>query len=69
MTIKRRIEKLEAQRGTDQGVKVITRQIVWADGTVIAHLGSVLTTTGWQTLSAGRDTTQEEFDRKLAAMV
>ena len=69
MTIKRRIQKLEARHGEGAAVKVIIRQIVWADGTVIAHLGNVLTSTGWRTLSAGRDTSESEFEQSLLAMV
>ncbi|TVS05399.1 MAG: hypothetical protein EA407_02085 [Rhodobacteraceae bacterium] len=69
MTIKRRIAKLESKRGLDcNPVKIITHQIVWANGDVKAYLGKALTPTGWQTISAGADTTEAEFERRLQAM-
>ena len=70
MTIKRRIQKLEGKRGIgcDQ-VKVIIREIIWADGAVAGFHGQALTPTGWQTTMGNADMGREAFEAKLWAMV
>lgn len=69
MGLDKRIQKLEARCAVAQGPKVIIRRILWKDREKpIAWLGRALTPTGWRTVSAGADTSEEEFAGKLWEM-
>lgn len=68
MTIKNRIEKLEIQSGVDNTANVHLWQIFWADGSALGFMGKARTPTGWQTVSAGNETTEAEFYHRLLAM-
>lgn len=68
MALEKRISKLEAQTLAADGVKTITRIIVWANGERLAYIGRALTPNGWQTITAGADTTDAKFENCLCAM-
>lgn len=70
MRLKNRVEKLEAQNGADRGVKVIISAIHWAgQEKPISYLGQALTPTGWKTASSDGEETEDEFEKRLLAMV
>lgn len=69
MTLSRRIQKLEVQRGESRGPKVIIRPILWQGSEKpIAWLGRALTPDGWKTVSAGSEVSEEEFSKRLWSM-
>lgn len=69
MALSKRLEKLEAQRGEIDGPRVIIRRILWQDSQEsVGFVGRALTPTGWRTVSAGADTSEEEFERRLWRM-
>ncbi len=70
MTLRKRLDRLEAQRGGGpDAVRVIVREIVWADGTLLSFLGDALTPTGWQTVMDSASVGREAFERRLWRMV
>ena len=70
MTLQRRLNKLEGKMGSDGGsVKIIIREIVWVDGTVVAYHGQALTRTGWKSTMSSAGMGREDFEAQLWAMV
>ena len=70
MTLQRRLEKLEGKRGGDvRSVKIVIREIVWADGGVVAYHGEALTPTGWKSTMGSAGMGREDFEAQLCAMV
>lgn len=70
MTLKRRIQRLEGKHcGDPDAVRVIVREIVWADGTLLSFHGEALTSTGWQTVTDGASVGREAFEHRLWGMV
>ena len=70
MNLRRRLDRLEGKRsGGPDAVRVIVREIVWADGTLLSFHGDALTPTGWQTVMDSASVGREAFERRLWRMV
>lgn len=70
MNLWRRLERLESKRGGACGsVKIIIREIVWADGGVVAYHGKALTPAGWKSTMGTAGMGREDFEAQLCAMV
>jgi hypothetical protein len=69
MTLQRRLHKLEGTTGNGgKSVRIVIREIVWADRAVVAYHGEALTPTGWKSTLGCADMGCEAFEAQLCAM-